>query len=87
MLPSGALRGRSAPEFEWNRAVSEAQLGDANLVKSVVFPPGVAAIGERALSYFKALESVVFPTGYGDLGLPRLQSFAGAEGRFAPRRG
>jgi hypothetical protein len=60
-LSDGVLRVGSAVEFEWTRAMSEAPLGVAKLVKSVVFPPGVTAIGERALFRLEALESVVFP--------------------------
>jgi hypothetical protein len=60
-LGSTSSDGRSRVEFEWTRAMSQAQLGDAKVVKSVVFPPGVTAIGDEALFQFEALESVVLP--------------------------
>jgi hypothetical protein len=63
MLPDGRPRDGSAVEFEWTKEMSRAQLGDANLVKSVVFPVGVTAIGEWGLLNFEAVESVAFPAG------------------------
>jgi hypothetical protein len=60
-LPNGALGVRCAVEFEWTKAMSQARLGDATLVKSVVFPVGLTAIGEKALYQFEAIELVVFP--------------------------
>jgi hypothetical protein len=67
-LPDGVLRVGAAVEFEWTKAMSQAQLGDAKLVKSVVFAVGAAAIGERALFRFGVLESVVFTVGCIDIG-------------------
>jgi hypothetical protein len=67
-LPDGRPRVGSAVEFEWTEAMSQAQFGDAKLVKSVVFPVGVRAIGLAALCKFDALESVVFPAGCVDIG-------------------
>jgi hypothetical protein len=52
---------QSGSNGEWTKAMSQATLGEKELVKSVVFPPGVTAIGEKALMSFGALESVVFP--------------------------
>jgi hypothetical protein len=46
-LPDGRSRVGSAIEFKWTKAMSLAQLGDAKLLKSVVFPWGVTAIGEE----------------------------------------
>jgi hypothetical protein len=62
-LADGRPRVGSAVEFEWTRAMSQAQLGDPKLVKSVVFPPEITVVGAWALSGFDALESVVFPAG------------------------
>jgi hypothetical protein len=62
-LPDGRPRVGCVIEFEWTTEMSQAQLGDSKLVKSVVFPVGVIAIGEKALHRFEALESVVFPAG------------------------
>jgi hypothetical protein len=64
----GALHGRSAVRIVWTRLLFGGRWSDAQLVKSVVFPPGVTAIGERALYEFEALESVVFPAGCIDFG-------------------
>jgi hypothetical protein len=66
-LSEGRRRVRPGIEFEWTREISPTQWGDPRFVnrtvKSVVFPWGVTAIGERALYYFEALESVMFPVG------------------------
>jgi hypothetical protein len=59
--PERVDRVHSAFTGEWTQAMSEAHMDDGELVKSVVFPPGVTAIGESALMDFDALESVVFP--------------------------
>jgi hypothetical protein len=67
-LPDGVVRVGSAVEFKWTAAMSQAQLGDGKLVRLVVFPPGVTAIGVMALSDFGALESVVFPVGCIEIG-------------------
>jgi hypothetical protein len=67
-LPKGALGVGSVVEFEWTKEVSQAQFGDAILVKSVVSPPAVTAIGDNACCDFPALESVVFPAGCTDFG-------------------
>jgi hypothetical protein len=40
-------------------AMGREQAGDGAMVKSVVFPAGVTAIGEKALHLFGVLESVV----------------------------
>jgi hypothetical protein len=53
--------GRSAFGGEWTKTMSQTQLGDGAVVKSIVFPVGVTAIGEQALRGFEVLESVVFP--------------------------
>jgi hypothetical protein len=62
-LPDGRPRVAPAVEFEWTKGMSRARLGETKLVKSVVFPVGVTAIGEQALYKFEALESVVFTSG------------------------
>jgi hypothetical protein len=67
-LSDGRPRVGSAVEFVWTKAMSQAQMGDARHVKSVVFPVGVTAIGEEALYDFEALESVVFSAGCIDVG-------------------
>jgi hypothetical protein len=67
-LPDGRPRVVSAVEFVWTEAMSQAQLGAAKLVKSVVFPVGGTAIGGQALCKFEALESVAFPAGCIDFG-------------------
>jgi hypothetical protein len=64
-----ALRVGSGGWFEWTVAMSDAQMSDPKLVKSVVLPLGVTVIGERALYRFKALESVVFPVSCVDFGM------------------
>jgi hypothetical protein len=66
-LPAGRPRVRSAARFEWTKEMSRAQMGTASLVKSVVFPSIVIAIGKEALRKFEALESVVFPAGCVDI--------------------
>jgi hypothetical protein len=63
-MPDRALRVRPSVGVEWTSAMSQAQMDDANLVKSVVFPSGVIAIGERAFCGFGSIESVVFPASY-----------------------
>jgi hypothetical protein len=45
----------------WTEDMSRVLLGEEACVKSVVFPAGVTAIGDRALQEFGILESVVFP--------------------------
>jgi hypothetical protein len=52
-------RVHSVFNCEWTKTVSDAYL--AKWVKLIVFPPGITAIGESALSEFGTLESVVFP--------------------------
>jgi hypothetical protein len=70
ILRGGALGVGYAVEFgfEWTEATSHAQLGDAKLVKSVAFPPGVTALGERALYEFRALKLMVPPASCIDIG-------------------
>jgi hypothetical protein len=58
-LPNRRPHVGAAVEFEWTKRLSQAHFDDANLVKSVVFPAGVFAIGEESMSRFEALESVV----------------------------
>jgi hypothetical protein len=53
----------SALNGNWTAEMSRSRLGKKSVVKSVVFPAGVTAIGERALAEFCVLESVVFPAG------------------------
>jgi hypothetical protein len=67
-LPDGRPRVGSRTRFEWTKGMSQAQFDDAGLVKEVVFPVGVTAIGEKALYTFEALESGVFPAGCVDVG-------------------
>jgi hypothetical protein len=76
-LPDGSLHVRSASEFEWTKEMSQAQMGDAKLVRSVVFPPGVTAIGEKALFGFEALESVEFRGGAAATSVRTLSRAAG----------
>jgi hypothetical protein len=73
-LPARRPREGSVVNFAWTEAMSQAQLGDAKLANSVVFPVGVTAIGEGALYEFDAIESVVFPAGCIDIGK---EAFAG----------
>jgi hypothetical protein len=47
--------------LEWTKAKTEAQLRYRKMVRSIVFPSGVTAIGESALMGFEVLESIVFP--------------------------
>jgi hypothetical protein len=54
---------RSVFSGEWTSAMSRAQLGDQQMVKSVVFWSGVTAISHSALYDFARLESVVLPAG------------------------
>jgi hypothetical protein len=58
----------SAIDGEWTPAMSQALLGERAEVKSVVFPAGVTAIGEKAVEEFGVLESVVFPAGCTNFG-------------------
>jgi hypothetical protein len=62
---SGERKGTGGAELsfdgEWTGAMSEALLGEKAVVKSIVFPAGITAIGEEALRWFIALEWVVFP--------------------------
>jgi hypothetical protein len=60
-LADGMGRGPAEFNGEWTAAMSRAELGEARLVKKVVFPWGVTAIGGKALYHFDALESVSFP--------------------------
>jgi hypothetical protein len=55
-LHDRAQQVRSAVKFEceWTKAMSQTQLGDPKLVKSVVFPPGVTAIGEKRCTNLRA---------------------------------
>jgi hypothetical protein len=59
--PNRLHRVHSVFNGEWTKRMSRAHLGKKKVVKSVVFPPGVIAIGESALMHFEFLESVVFP--------------------------
>jgi hypothetical protein len=48
--------------LRWTKAISQAQLSQKAMVKSVVFPAGVTVIGETTLEEFEFIESVVFCT-------------------------
>jgi hypothetical protein len=72
-VSGGAGGTRSASRVEWTAAMSQAQLGKRALVKSIVFPAGITAIGWRALKGLEALESVVFPVGCTVFGAESLQ--------------
>jgi hypothetical protein len=60
----GTRRVLPAATGEWTKAMSDA-LGEKDKVKSITFPDGIPAIGNRAFSSnpsgFRALESVTFP--------------------------
>jgi hypothetical protein len=61
---------------EWTAAMSRLHLRDRAMVKSIVFPAGVSAIGWRALYEFTVLESIVFSASCSVLGT---ESFRGCE--------
>jgi hypothetical protein len=58
--PSRVRRADSVSKSEWTKAMSQARL-DKKSIMSVVFPPGVIAIGKSALRGLEVIESVVLP--------------------------